>query len=167
MTHLFQHSKESPFHISVGVVLINEQGEVCVHKHTRENTPAESLDVLGSLSEVYILMRESLENGETLEDAVHRGIQEEFGAEGDILRYLGAIRCDIQPKTYAFEKVTLYFLMQLTALHERPQEDEEAHSVLEWHTPEFLIEKMREQGTATGRGDLDESKIIEAYVTYR
>ncbi|HYE23362.1 MAG TPA: NUDIX hydrolase [Candidatus Paceibacterota bacterium] len=163
----FQHSVDSPFHISVGAVLVNGEGKVCVHKRTRENIPSELHDKLGGLEEVFILMRESLEDGESLEYAVHRGLMEEFGAEGELGRYLGSIQTRITPGTsYETEKTTLYFAARLTKLGERP-EDEESDSDLEWHEPVYLIDRMRDQGLQTNRGDLDESKILEAYVHYR
>ena len=163
----YQHSAASPFHISVGAVLVNDEGKVCVHKRTKETVPPEFRDKLGTLGELFVLMRESLEEGETLAECVMRGVHEEFGAEGELGTYLGSVQTRITPGTpYEFEKTTLYFTVRLTSIGVRP-EDEESDSELEWHDPEFLIERMRAQGEQTGRGDIDESKILEAYVRYR
>lgn len=167
MKYLFQHSEEQPYHISVGVVLVNIDGNICVHHYTKENVPARYQASLGGLSETRILMRESLENNETLEQACLRGIFEEFGAEGEIRRYLGAIQVDVNATLRTFEKTTLYFHVQCTKLGERPLDDEESFSTLQWVEPHTLIGYMKEQGARATRPDLDESKIIETYVTHR
>lgn len=166
MIKLFQHSAGNPFHISVGAVLVNEEGNICVHHYTREHMPEKWLANLGGLSETRVLMRESLENDETLEEAVKRGVAEEFGAEGEIIRYLGCIRIDIPATQQTFEKTTLYFQVQCTKLGERSMDDEESFSELEWVEPQTLIAQMKQQGANANRPDLDESKIVETYVTY-
>lgn len=165
MTYRFQHSAEQPFHISVGAVLVNDEGNICVHHYTKENVPEQFQASLGGLPEVRILMRESLENDETLEQAVHRGLAEEFGAEGEIIRYLGSIQNQVNAVLRTFEKTTLYVQVQCTKLGERPMDDEESFSELEWKSPTELIACMREQGRGALRPDLDESKILETYVT--
>ena len=163
MTKLFQHSPENRFHISVGAVLVREDGKICVHKMTKDKTPARYTRAFESGEEIFILMRESLENQETLEDAVLRGIKEEFGATGAIRRYLGSLVSEVRLHEYPFEKTTLYFEVSLKELGPR-LEDEESYTDLEWHHAEELIRLMKAQ--ASGVADLDESKIIESYVRY-
>jgi ADP-ribose pyrophosphatase YjhB (NUDIX family) len=167
MTKIFQHSENSPFHISVGAVLVNDKGHILVHKTDSTNIPKELAHLLGGLDEAYILMRESLENDETLEQCVARGLREEFGAKGDLLKYLGAISTPVAARTRTFEKTTLYFLVQLTSQGPRPMDDEESFTELVWMEPGELIVAMKRQGAQAQREDLDESKIIEAYVKYK
>jgi ADP-ribose pyrophosphatase YjhB (NUDIX family) len=168
MKNLYQHQADSPFHISVGAVLVNEEGKIRTHYRTIKTTPAQFLNTMGGLKESYTLMRETIENGESIESAVHRGLQEEFGAEGEIMKYLGSIQIpELHAKTRTFEKTTLYFQVLFTKQNERSLDDGESHTELVWETPEFLIEKIREQGRMADREDLDESKIIEAYVKHR
>lgn len=166
MTKIFQHSAENPFHISVGVVLVNDAGQILVHKTDRATIPERFAHLLGGLDQAYILMRESLENDETLEQCVARGLQEEFGAEGDLIKYLGAISTPVAARTRVFEKTTLYFLVQLQLQGPRPMDDDESFTELVWMEPKELIAAMKEQGIRANREDLDESKIIEAYVKY-
>ena len=167
MTDLFKHSEASPFHISVGAVLVNDEGKVLVHKMVRRSMPDSLIHTIGNLNEAYILMRESLENGETLDQAVTRGLMEEFGAEGTIVKYLGSIQIpELHAKTRTFEKTTLYFQVDFVKQNDRPMNDVEAHTELAWESPEFLIEHMHDQGQRAGREDLDESKIIKAYIEY-
>jgi NADH pyrophosphatase NudC (nudix superfamily) len=162
MSSLFEHSDAQPFHISVGAVLVNEEGKILAHHMSKDRLPAKNQYKIGGLDDAYILMRETIENGESLEQAVARGLKEEFGAEGDIKKYLGSLQFEVE----GFEKTELFFLVSLTKQGERPADDAEAHTELVWATPDFLIEKMKGQGARTDRKDLDESKIIEAYLKY-
>src|SRR3989338_3873893 len=140
MTNLFKHKEGAPFHISVGAILVNNEGKILTHKRTTDTTPKEFLHTMGGLPETYTIMRESLEDAETLEEAVHRGLKEEFGAEGEIRKYLGAIFIpELRAKTRAFEKTTLYFEVALTRQGERLMDDVESHTALEWNDPKFLI----------------------------
>lgn len=145
--------------------MVNSEGKILSHKITKENIPEEHKEKMENISEVYILMRESLENGETLEQGIERGLQEEFGMKGDIQKYLGSIQIDIPQE--GFEKTTLYFQVTLTHEGQRPADDAESYTTLEWMDPGILIKKMKEQGEKSTRGDLDESKIIESYVRYK
>jgi hypothetical protein len=167
MRNLFQHHADSPFHISVGAVLVNTEGKIRAHRSTTETIPKELIHLMGGLKECYLLMRETIENGESIEGAVLRGLHEEFGAEGTIEKYLGSIQIpQLSAKTRTFEKTTLYFQVAFTKQKERPMDDGESFTELVWETPAFLIEKMKEQGNMANREDLDESKILEAYLTY-
>jgi isopentenyldiphosphate isomerase len=162
MTKLFQHSPDNPFHISVGVLLVNEQGEILVHKARAADMDPEYRYKLGGLDEAYILMRESLENGETLEQGVARGLQEEFGVEGNIERYLGSLQFEVE----GFEKITLFFQVSFVKQDKRLAGDAEGFTELVWMEPKVLVEHMRDQGARATRKDLDESKIVEAYIKY-
>ena len=165
MRSLFQHREGSPFHISVGAVVINDAGKILTHKRTQKTTPAQFLYTIDGLEEVYTLMRESLEENESLESATLRGVREEFGIEGKIEKYLGSYVGTIVPeKGVPYEKTTLYFSVQVINQGERPMDDGEAHSELLWVDPKDLIEKMIYQGANTIRTDIDESKIVEAYL---
>lgn len=167
MTNLFKHSSHNPFHISVGAVLVNAEGKICAHKAKTHLFPSAAQQAVPALSEIYILMRESLEDSETLEDAVLRGLREEFGCEGKIMRYLGSIQGVAYGRQNSdrFEKTTLYFEVTLTRAGERPEDDAEAFTSLVWLEPQELIVHMRHQRNEM-RDDLDESKVIEAYLEY-
>lgn len=168
MKSLYQHKEGQPFHVSVGAVLVNEEGKICVHKNTTTSMPENWAHILGGLTETYTLMRETVENGETLEEAVRRGLQEEFGAEAEVEKYLGSLTATILTgNSKPWQKTTLYFSARLIKQGARPMEDDDSHSTLEWHTPSFLIEKMVAQGRDSNREDLDESMILKSYVMYQ
>ncbi len=164
MTSIYQHTEENPFHISVGAVLVNEKGEVCAHAFPVRGLPEDVRNAV-SVEELYILMRESLEDGETLEEAVLRGIREEFGAEGSVVRYLGSLRGRAFSSKGMFQKTTLYFLVRLAGLGERVPGDWESSSRMVWMDPKILIQRMREQKSDL-RDDMDESEIIESYLAH-
>lgn len=164
MTSIYQHTVENPFHISVGAVLVNERGEICVHTFPVSELPEDIQSAL-TVDRLHILMRESVEEGETLSEAVLRGLQEEFGATGTVTRYLGSLRGQASSPKGVFQKTTLYFLVELGAMGERPL-DEESSSELQWIESSLLIEKMRAQ-KSNQRDDMDESEIIENYIASR
>jgi ADP-ribose pyrophosphatase YjhB (NUDIX family) len=165
MNSIFQHSKNNPYHVSVGAIVVHE-GKILVHKHVKKLTPERLHIFLGDLDEVYTLMRESLENNESLENAVIRGVKEEFGVQGDVIRYLGSIQAHV-PLLGGFEKTTLYFEVTCREVQERPSDDEEAHTLLEWHKPEDLLLVLEKQEQQTTRQELMEAKIVKAYLASR
>lgn len=139
-------------HLSVGAVLYNDEGKVLVHHHTADRWP-EKYKHFGNL---YVLMRESLEQREVLEDALARGLMEEFGAVGEIEHFLGSIiaediwseefvKEDINPEMV--QKTTLYFLVKLVSIDEskRLKGDPESGSELLWMSIDEIIEEQKIQ----------------------
>ncbi len=157
----FQGVSEHPWHLSVGAVLMNEKGEVCHHHFTDALTKGYWPDE--GCIDFHLLMRETVHPNETLEEAVHRGLVEEFGVMGEIIDYIGSFTSEFQHKGVAIQKTTSYFLCKLLFQDEtkRNASDIEGQTILEWHTPAFLIPKMKEQGTRFGREDVDESAVLE------
>ncbi len=70
--HYFIGQKKSPFHLSVGAVLLNKRGEVAVHHFPKSPKNPE----------FFILMRRTLKPKESLETALEKGLREEFGMKG-------------------------------------------------------------------------------------
>ncbi len=167
MKDLFKHSVENPFHISVGVLLINSEGRILVHHYQRSKMPERYLMWFEQLDDLYILMRESLENNESLEQAIHRGLSEEFGARGEIKRYIGSIQAIFpNAQQQPVEKTTLYFqvLLSESGSHERHLDGVESLSDLEWCEPQELLSKLKIQRDSLKRTDMDETKIVESYL---
>ena len=163
----FQGNNVHPQHISVGGILLNGKGEICCHhfftKDLKGYWTEEKLD------DFYILMRETLEPNESLEEALHRGLQEEFGATGEIINYVGSIKSAFKHKGVDIEKTTLYFLCKLISqdLSKRTGDDIESKSNIEWRTPDSLIPRMKEQSMKFGRTDVDESSILEKLKSWK
>lgn len=152
-------TSEDPYHISIGGIVPNSKGEILTHyfeSHYFENN--------GMALDFYILMRESLENGETLEECLTRGFMEEFGATVQIKSYIGSIISNFyRAGDVLVQKTTLYFLCDLVELNPdlREKGEVEADSETRWVNKKDLIEKMSEQGKRTERNDLDESEVLK------
>lgn len=160
MPNHFQGTKNSPYHISIGGVVINKEGKVCCHYF-------ESLSHKSGLEfkDFVLLMRETIEENETIEECLHRGLMEEFGMKADLKSYLGSIvaHFPIVNSDIVVEKTTLYFLCDFISQDEslRSQEDIERESEIKWYDPSDLIIRMKEQGKRLGREDMDESSVVE------
>ena len=84
-------------------------------------------------------MRESVENDETPDMAVRRGLREEFGATAERVQYLGSAvtyftRREGGPK---IEKTTLWHLAHLGNIdhNDRKLEPYEEDTLIEWKPP--------------------------------
>jgi len=168
----FQGSKNHLQHISVGAVMRNTEGLVRVHHFPKEIAFGFWKSV--GVTDFYILMRETIEPNETLEQALQRGLAEECNSVASLDDYLGAIVSTAYSKSDSegnrpFQKTTLYFLCtyQKDAGARRDMGDEEGQSELEWKTPEELIPLMHAQKERFGRDDIDESAILERYLAQR
>lgn len=150
----FQYSKNQPYHLSIGAVLFNKEGQIACH-HFKE--------IFGE-KDVYILMRESVEDNETPFMTLQRGLKEEFGATGKPIAFLGCLSGYLPDARIPFEKTTLYIACQLVDWNpeKRSQDDPEAGSQIEWLAPEVLISLMEKQGIRfQHRVDADESEMIK------
>lgn len=164
MKNYFKGTGESPFHISIGAVLRNKEGDICCHYFKRFSHKS-----IGTFDDFYLLMRETIEPNETIEVCLERGLMEEFGATGNINCFLGSIVSDIPivGSNVVIEKTTLYFLSDFVSIDEkkRKKDDPESVSEIQWLKPMVLIDKMKEQGIRFKRRDVDESVIIERLLT--
>lgn len=157
-TPFFRANKTQPYHLSIGAVLFNQEGLIACH-HFEE--------ILG-YKDIYILMRETMENNECPLTTLHRGLKEEFGATGRPIAFLGNLTGYLPDKNLPFEKTTLYIACQLIDWNpeNRDPEDPEGMSVIEWLEPNRLIAIMEEQGTRFHRVDVDESEMIKRALLY-
>ncbi len=155
----FQASKNQPYHLSIGAVLFDQYGRIACH-HFKE---------IAGHKDIYILMRESMENNETPLTTLHRGLQEEFGATGEPVAFLGCLSGYLPDPRLSFDKTTLYIVCQVIEWNpeNRDLEDPEAGSTIEWLEPEVLIPLMQQQGIRfQHRVDADESEMIMRALPY-
>ena len=163
MQNYFQGNSKHPQHLSVGVILLNDKGEICCHHFIDGQLKGYWPDL--GINDFYILMRKTISPGESLEEAVKKGLMEEFGVKAEIVDYIGSIKSHFKDKEIEIEKTTIYFVCKLLSqdLNKRNEEDIEGKSNVEWQTPNFLIPKMKEQSKEYGRTDIDESEILERF----
>lgn len=166
MQNFLNQSIHSPTHISVAALMRNSEGQALCHYFQKEDLPHES----EGKSNLYLLMRESLHLGESLEAAVARGLMEEYGATGTIVDFLGTIISHFpssDDKQITIEKTVLYFLVDFILIDETLREAGavESRSQLLWLAPSDLLEKNMTQGALYSRTDIDDSKIIKDYIT--
>ncbi len=166
MDNLYSYSRRNPYHVSVGAVLFNNRGEVCVHRYLSTDFPNDVKHLSGGLDEVYILMRETLHDGESMSEAVLRGIEEEFGAKGVVEKYLGALISNVDDgDDLIFEKTTLYHSVRLQRVGLKRDETEiENRSKLLWLAPSDLLSIMEKQVSLTTREELNETEIIRRFI---
>ena len=165
MENFLNQSVESPTHISVAAAVRNTEGKFLCHFFKKEDLPDES----EGKGDLYLLMRESLHLGEPLEEAVMRGLIEEYGAEGRIIDFLGTIVSHFPSSddtSVVIEKTVLYFLVDYISQDDSKREEGavESRSQLLWLTPEDLLEKNQMQASRYSRTDIDDSKIIRDYI---
>lgn len=90
--------------------MVNEKQEVACHYFKEVVLKGRDNYKDQVFKDFYIVMRETPELGETLEEAVYRGLMEEFGIEGTIKTYVGSIKANLPHYGFTVEKTTLYFL---------------------------------------------------------
>jgi|SRR3989344_3470114 len=158
--HYFIGQAKSPYHCSVGVVLMNGKGEVCAHHYISADGEKYA----------YSLMRETMRPGESPEAAIARGLMKEFGATAEVERYLGSLTSHFTNWEGAdIEKTTLYFLCRSEAIPMKKTVDEHhfdwvAEELVEWMPIRELIEKMKRQKKLVTRSDFEEAEILERAV---
>lgn len=159
MKSLYGHSLQSPYHLSVGVVLVDDQRRVACH-YFQQIEDGKTKQVY---RDFYILMRETVEPNETLEQAVARGLKEEFGAKGRIIDFLGSQTIVMPRDGYEINKTTLYFLVRLDTIDpsKRLSDDPERGSQIQWYDIAEMIEKMSQQKGKDYRADMNEAEILE------
>ena len=170
MHNPFIGTPEEPFHMSVGVVLINDKNEVLTHKFDLSDNEElraelkERVDLPENI-QYYSLMTETPENGETLLDAAERGLMEEFGATGELVHYIGtSIGHFKRPgNSVLIEKTTPFFLYKMTSLDESKRELDsiESTSELVFLEIDTLIRYLHIQDEAIHRTDLVYGPILE------
>lgn len=158
----YKGNEEHPWHLSVGAVVINDKKEIACHYFKEVNLKTYDYKDK-AYNDVYILMRETLELGETLEQALSRGLMEEFGIKGTPVSYIGSIKANFPDHDKLIEKTTLYFLVDLIYFDPtaRSTNDPESDSEIQWLPIDALIVKLRESSKKTNREDADESLILE------
>lgn len=154
MNNYLFYDQDFSSHYSIGAIVLNEKNQVMCHHFKK----------IQKFEELYILMRETPEINEGVEQTLKRGLLEEFGAEAEIIHYTGSIVSHHDDDNISeIEKTTLYFLCRLENfdINKRQKDDPESSSEVSFMDIDELITKSKDQGTRySDRSDLDESKIL-------
>ena len=86
MKNYFQGTVENPYHISIGAIVKNDEGKIACH-YFKTITHKD----IGTMENIFLLMRETIETNETIESCLTRGLLEEFGMRADLKSYVGSI----------------------------------------------------------------------------
>lgn len=161
MENYFRGTSNHHFHISIGGVVVNDEGKICCHYFKTIQHP-----YYKDFKDFHLLLRETIEPNESIEACLARGLQEEFGIEAKLESYLGSTISHFPLVSHnheVIEKTTLYFLCRFISIDEskRAKGDSEATSEIRWFEPRELILKLKEQGIRLGEKDMDESLIVE------
>lgn len=160
----YKYSEEFPYHISVGAVLFNDHQNIACQIFAPETIEK----MMGVPREMRTLMRETIEPDETIIQALHRGLKEEYGISGTMLGYLGSLQGKIAKTKLDFLKTTLYFLVKLNPGEELLIENTDGGIPfgIEWREPDELINLMNTQSEGLEREDLNEAAIIQRAKPY-
>lgn len=154
--HYFIGQKKSPFHLSVGAVILDKQKKNVYHHH---------LHKVNGKTDVYLLMRNTVQPNESFERTLKRGARKEFGMNIKINRYLGSITSSfINWEKAKIQKTTLYFLCEQVGKIKNVKQYESHYgekSVREWKPIKFLIPQMKKQAKILKRSDFDESSVLK------
>jgi 8-oxo-dGTP pyrophosphatase MutT (NUDIX family) len=144
----YDNSKENPYHLSVGSLLINHRGELLT---------------LQRPDGFIILPTGTLKPKETLEDALHRELMEETGAKGRVKRYLGVtlmpFRWGGRPGSPLYHKAMLWHEIELLSIDDklRAQNDDESESSVLWLPKDKATERFQRQGRELDDWDFSEA----------
>jgi hypothetical protein len=161
-------SPNVPFHFSVGVVALSSLHPEDARVATLYSPP-EYENPFG-ITDFDQLIRETPENGESLEAAVQRGLVEEIGAtQSRIVAPLPGSAGVFQGRFQSYHKTTMYFLahVPLEGICEGLRDDQEAEINLRlvWRSLSEAITRQKLQRPrvlAHGRSDLIEVDQLEA-----
>lgn len=137
---------------------MNGEGKILVHHYKKKTLCGVYFENL------YLLLRETIEPNETIEKTLARGLMEEFGAKGELVRYLVSIKGKIPANNPYIEKTTLYFLVRYLEhdVTKREAGSVESESDTVWMNPNALIPLFKVQKAVDD--SLDESIIIERFL---
>jgi hypothetical protein len=160
----FDAKISKPYHLSVGAILINKEREVCCHYFKQ----------LGDFQNVFLLMRETLNPNEKIENGIRRGLKEEFNAEAKLITYIGSeVAYDKwfngkwpwlnfnEPTN--FQKTTIFFLLDLVSIDikNRDKTDDEGFSEILFLSFDDLIQKQKDQLKRYKFNGLGEISVLE------
>ena len=169
MTNMFIGTEEHPYHLSVGAVLVNDAGKFLAHRYDIKKVSlmeAQNYETeIPPIETFHTVMTETPESGEDLFETLHRGCMEEFGAEVEVLAFLGTqIGHFSRPSkpNVSIEKSMPFFLCRIKTLDDsrRPQGEIESQSDALFFDPEELADIFDSQFKILQRTDSNLGNMV-------
>ncbi|MEA3357785.1 MAG: NUDIX domain-containing protein [Patescibacteria group bacterium] len=139
--HQLRGNEENPYHLSIGQVVFNNQGEIALIQKP-VGGPAQTK---GEVT----LPRETAYSDETFENCIQRGAESEIGITVAVTRFVGSQITHFRGSVWRnpdveIEKTTLYFLTRMTGTAEKDLTIDEVEDEVIWRTPEDAIGLLKQ-----------------------
>jgi len=153
---MFKATSLNPYHLSVGIVLIDSEEKIVCHYWKEKN----------DYKYFYSLIHETVEEDESLEEAISRGLDEELGAVYENLIYIGSrVSSDVwkfDHKPVEVEKTVVYFKANLVSYNlDQKSEDWESDSEVLHVEKQTLIQKFEKQYAKFHLERFNEAEILK------
>ncbi len=112
-----------PYHLSVGLLAVYA-GKIAIIKR----------DMVGK-GEIYLLPKETVQVDETFREAALRGLKEEVGGVGRLIKFIGSHPYQFKRGNIQISKTVIYFLAEVDELGERVPEESEKDDDIFWVEP--------------------------------
>jgi ADP-ribose pyrophosphatase YjhB (NUDIX family) len=148
----YRADSKNEYHLSVVGILVNENGDIGCHYFKHKKWRGANL----ICENVYLLPSETVEEGETLTEAVLRGAEEECNAFCTVQQFLGSFCFSASAAWGDFEKSLAYFVLKVRVL--AVHRSNEKGAVLKFFCLSDLIDRMesqREHGSPIGVDGLE------------
>lgn len=113
-----------PYHLSAGLLAVYE-GKIAVIKR----------NMVGK-GVIYLLPKETVKADETFREAALRGLKEEVGGIGRLIKFVGSYPYQFQRDNTQIYKTVVYFLVEVDELEDRIPEESEKDDEIIWAEPE-------------------------------
>lgn len=163
---VFRSTASRPYHLSCGAVIFDNKGRILA-EHYRQLSYDRSSRIFAN---VYRLLTETMEPGESPEACVARGAREELGVTINVLGFLGSQSNLITIAGEKVEKTTIYFCCQLAGLESETNKlfRSSAGSYRGvWIEPDLLISEMIRASAAYNEGILSEENFVRSAILFR
>lgn len=161
--NLFGAAPDRPYHLSVGVVVLNTDNDVLALYYPN----------IDEVADIYVLPNKTVKPNETPTDTAIRGAKQELGCDIQIITFLGSTQTQDTwwseigtPKSV--EKTVLYFLARATNQDSAVVKDvneSEGRTVVA-KTFGFLIENMNKTVLKDGMSDFNHASILARAQTW-
>jgi ADP-ribose pyrophosphatase YjhB (NUDIX family) len=159
---LYYAKKSGDPHLSVGVVLVDDLDPDRARVAFLYSPP--ELENPWGIRDFKCLIHETVDDEESLPRAVHRGMEEEMGVRGSIVKMLTTMVVRLSYRDMVINKATVYHLAQATELGgPREMGDIEGHLPIVWQPFDEAIDEQTRQAIRpdlVNRPDLHEREPL-------